>query len=116
MPNGQNQAMPLPRARLGRWSIVLAVVALLLLAAGAAGLVMAGFDQHAGAPTVAMLTSEAALWLSLLFNLIGVVLGVIGLVRQGPDRYFGAAGLIINVLMVFGSSWLAGQFILLFAG
>lgn len=114
MPNGPKRALPMPRARLGRWSVVVAIIALLLLAAGAVGLVMAGNEQANAPPPVAVLATVAALWLSRLFNLIGVVLGVIGLARR--ERLPGAAGLLLNIAMIFGGDWLAGRFALLFAG
>lgn len=116
MPDGRNQAARMPGARLGRWSVVMALAALVLLAVGAIGLVMARNGQAGTPSSAAVFAAVAALWLSRLLNLVGVVLGVIGLVRQGAGRYVSAAGLAANVAMIFGGDWLAGQFALLFAG
>lgn len=112
----QNQIAPAPRARLGRWSIVLAVVALLLLAAGAVGIVMVQVDAQADTHSWAtVVTTVVSLWSSRLLNLIGAALGVIATVRGGRDRISGIIGLVINVAMIFFGGWVAGNLILLFA-
>jgi hypothetical protein len=111
-PGTRNLA--LPKARLGRWSIVLAAISVLLLAASIAGIVMAqGQEPGSAASGATFWTTVAALWLSRLCNLIGVVLGVIGFARR--DRYTAAAGLVLNIAIIFFGDWLAGQIVLYLA-
>jgi hypothetical protein len=113
----QNQAAPQAKARAGRWSIVLAVVALILLSAGAVGVVMTQGDlQGENVPWITAATTVISLWLSRLFNLIGAALGIIAIIRGGADRIGGIIGLIINVAMIYFGGWVAGQLIVLFAG
>ena len=112
----QNQVAPKPRARAGRWSIVLAVVALLFLAGGAVGLVLAQGEPQGDGPSWATMSTVVVLWFSRIFNLVGAALGVIALVRGAVDRIAGILGLILNVAMIYFGDWLAGRFIVLFAG
>jgi hypothetical protein len=108
------QNLALPKTRLGRWSIVLAVISILLLGASVAGIIMTGNQEPGSAASgAAFWTTVAALWLSRLCNLIGVVLGVIGFARR--DRYAAIAGLILNVAIIFFGGWLAGQVVLYLA-
>jgi magnesium-transporting ATPase (P-type) len=111
-PGTQNLA--LPKARLGRWSIVMAVISVLLLAASVAGIIMTGNQDPGSAVSgAAFWTTVAAIWLSRLCNLVGVVLGVIGFARR--DRYTATVGLILNVAIIFFGDWLAGQIVLYLA-